>query len=104
MKLIPTLIVSASLCFSGAALAQQHDDDHRGNPHDGQGRQEQPRGNPHKKGERLAKDARGERVPDYRKHGLKAPPKGHEWRKVDDDYVLIAVTTGLISSVIAAGR
>jgi Ni/Co efflux regulator RcnB len=43
-------------------------------------------------------------VPDYRKHGLKAPPKGHEWRKVDNDYVLIAVTTGIISSVIAASR
>lgn len=102
MKLIPTLIVSASLCFSGAALAQQHDDRHD-DGHDAP-RHEQPHGNPHKKGERLAQNSRGDRVPDYRKHGLKAPPKGHEWRKVDNDYVLIAVTTGIISSVIAASR
>jgi Ni/Co efflux regulator RcnB len=104
MKLMSTLIVSASLCLSGAALAQQHDD-HRSDGRDAPGQQhEQPHGNPHRKGERLAQGARGERVPDYRKHGLKAPPKGHEWRKVDNDYVLIAVTTGIISSVIAASR
>lgn len=57
----------------------------------------------HKKGERLASGNRGESV-DYRAHKLKAPPKGHEWRKVGNDYVLIAVATGLITSVIAAGN
>ncbi|WDS35384.1 RcnB family protein [Pseudoxanthomonas sp.] len=102
MKLISALILSASLCFSGAALAQQHDDHHD----DGhkQDQHAQSHGNPHKKGDRLAQGSRGDRVPDYRKHGLKAPPKGHEWRKVDNDYVLIAVTTGIISSVIAASH
>ncbi|WP_093143986.1 RcnB family protein [Pseudoxanthomonas sp. GM95] len=103
MKLLSTLIVSATLCFSGAALAQQHHDDH-GDAHNAPNSHAQPHGNPHKKGDRLASGARGDRVPDYRKHGLKAPPKGHEWRKVDNDYVLIAVTTGIISSVIAASR
>jgi Ni/Co efflux regulator RcnB len=44
------------------------------------------------------------RVPDDRKHGLKAPPKGHAWRKLGNDDVLIAVTTGICSSVIAASR
>jgi len=103
MKLLPALIVSASLCCSGAALAQQHDD-HRGDGRDAPGHHQQPHATAHSKGERLARDARGERVPDYRKHGLKAPPKGHEWRKVDNDYVLIVVATGLISSVVAASR
>lgn len=96
MKLIPALIVSLSLCASGAAFAQQHDDHHDNHP------PAPAHSDPHRKGDRLAAGARGDRVPDYRKHGLKAPPKGHEWRKVDNDYVLIAVATGVISSVIAA--
>ena len=71
-------------------------DDHRDDRHDG------PRH--YKRGERLASDHRGDRVPDYRKRGLKAPPRGHEWRRVDNQYVLIAVATGVISSVIANSR
>ena len=44
---------------------------------------------------------RGERV-DYRQHHLRAPPHGYEWRLVDGNYVLAAVATGVIASVIAA--
>lgn len=103
MKLISTLIVSLGLCVSGAALAQQHDahrDSHDQRPQ----HSEQQHKDPHRKGQRLAKNSRGDRVPDYRAHNLKAPPKGHEWRRVDNDYVLIAVATGVISSVIAASN
>jgi Ni/Co efflux regulator RcnB len=45
---------------------------------------------------------RGERVEDYRTYHLSAPPRGYEWREVDGNYVLAAVTTGIIASVIAA--
>ena len=58
----------------------------------------------HQRGELLALGHRGDRVPDYRKHGLKAPPRGHEWRRVDHQYALIAVATGVISSSIATSR
>jgi Ni/Co efflux regulator RcnB len=44
---------------------------------------------------------RGEQV-DYREHHLRAPPHGYEWRMVDGNYVLAAVATGVISSVIVA--
>lgn len=44
---------------------------------------------------------RGEPV-DYRAHHLKAPPRGHEWRLVDGNYVLAAVATGVIASVATA--
>ena len=44
---------------------------------------------------------RGERV-DYRARHLRAPPHGYEWRQVDGNYVLAAVTTGVIASVVAA--
>lgn len=43
-------------------------------------------------------------VSDWRRHGLRAPPRGYQWRKVDNQYVLAAVATGLIASVIIANR
>jgi Ni/Co efflux regulator RcnB len=36
----------------------------------------------------------------YWRHHLRRPPYGYEWRRYDDRYVLVAVTTGLIASVI----
>lgn len=39
-------------------------------------------------------------VVDYRRHHLRRPPYGYEWRRVDNNYVLAAVATGLIASVI----
>jgi Ni/Co efflux regulator RcnB len=44
---------------------------------------------------------RGERV-DYRQYHLRTPPRGYEWRQVDGNYVLAAVATGVIFSVLAA--
>ncbi len=44
---------------------------------------------------------RGEQV-DYKSHHLRRPPHGYEWRQVDGNYVLAAVATGVIASVIAA--
>ncbi len=38
---------------------------------------------------------------DYRYHrGLYRPPYGYEWRRVDNNYVLVALATGLIASII----
>jgi Ni/Co efflux regulator RcnB len=44
---------------------------------------------------------RGEHV-DYHDHHLRAPPRGYEWRQVDGNYVLAAVATGVIASVVVA--
>jgi Ni/Co efflux regulator RcnB len=44
---------------------------------------------------------RGENV-DYKAHHLRTPPHGYEWREVDGNYVLAAVATGVIASVVAA--
>ena len=46
---------------------------------------------------------RGEHV-DYKQHHLRAPPHGYEWRQVDGNYVLAAVATGVIASVIMASH
>ena len=44
---------------------------------------------------------RGEHV-EYRDAHLRAPPHGYEWRMVDGNYVLAAVATGVIASLVTA--
>ena len=55
-----------------------------------------------RKGAQIQKEdwGRGQAV-DYRAHHLRRPPQGHEWRQVDGNYVMAAVATGVIASVIA---
>lgn len=38
---------------------------------------------------------------DHRRYGLRPPPRGHHWVRVDDDVVLVALATGLVSQVVA---
>jgi Ni/Co efflux regulator RcnB len=40
-------------------------------------------------------------VSDWRARNLRQPPRGYQWRRVNNDYVLAAVATGLIASIIA---
>lgn len=60
---------------------------------------------------RSAEFRRGGRVPmylnnrtyvvsDWRGHRLTAPPRGYHWVQVGPDYVLVAITTGIIASLI----
>ena len=42
---------------------------------------------------------RGHRV-DYRRYHLRQPPYGYEWRETNGNYVLAAVASGLIASII----
>ncbi len=41
---------------------------------------------------------------DYRAHHLRAPPRGYQWVRADNDYALVALTTGLIASIVAANN
>ncbi len=41
-------------------------------------------------------------IRDYRRYRLSAPPRGYKWVKVDNDYLMIGIATGVISSIIAA--
>ncbi len=72
--------------------------------HHGQKDRHDDRRDPPRRGHRLAHDHRGEYVRDYRHHGLHAPARGQEWRKVDGRYVLVAVATGVIADVVLARR
>lgn len=57
-----------------------------------------------RKGERLPSNARPEVVKerDYKRYGLKKPPRGYQWQKVDDRFVMVAISTGIISSILGA--
>lgn len=46
---------------------------------------------------------RGRRI-DYRQHRLQRPPRGYEWRQVDNNFVLAAAATGLIAALIMSGN
>ena len=88
--------VFSTVLSSGALLAQDHRDDHHDN-------QQYVRHDEWKKGYHMKDEDwhRGTPV-DYHDRHLKAPPRGYEWRQVDGNYVLAAVATGVIASVIAA--
>ena len=40
-------------------------------------------------------------APQYKPAPLRKPPAGQQWVKVDNDYVLLGIATGLITSIIA---
>jgi Ni/Co efflux regulator RcnB len=111
-RLVALSTVSAVL-FSGVSFAQDHHDDQQQDHHDQQQQyhQDDQHHDNHqyvqhrewRRGHRMNHDdwARGERVDDWHAHHLRHPPRGYEWREVDGNYVLAAVATGFIASVIA---
>lgn len=101
------LTTVAAMLSGGVAFAQDHHDDHPADHHDDQhgdrGDHHYVRHDDWHKGARMRHEDwdRGQRV-DYRHYHLRRPPSGYEWREVDGNYVLAAVATGVIASVIAA--
>ena len=105
MRLALRILSVAALCATTAmplSFAQDHRDDHPADHHDAPGGG-YVRHDDWKKGHKLppADWARGQRI-DYHAYHLNAPPNGYEWRAVDGNYVLAAVATGLVASVIIA--
>jgi len=92
--------LAAVLLPGGISFAQDHHDDHHDDHRDNHAYVHHEEW---KKGYRMHDEDwnRGERV-DYRQYHLHEPPRGYEWREVDGNYVLAAVATGLIASVIVA--
>jgi Ni/Co efflux regulator RcnB len=74
---------------------QQSDSQHAGWGNDYQGNHQWRRG------QRIGyNDWSGAQPVDYRQHHLRQPPRGYEWRQSNGQYVLAAVATGLIASII----
>jgi Ni/Co efflux regulator RcnB len=57
------------------------------------------------RGGRLPPEYRGRHyvVDDWRGHHLSAPPRGYQWVQTGGDYVLVAIATGLIASILLNG-
>ncbi|WP_159950844.1 RcnB family protein [Rhizobium sp. 18065] len=55
-----------------------------------------------RKGERMNDWQRRAAIRDYKRYGLRQPGRDQRWVKVDNDYVLISVASGLIAGIIAA--
>jgi Ni/Co efflux regulator RcnB len=91
-SIVASLIFAVALAAANTqAVAEEHDNHHYVQ-HD-----------EWKKGAKIQDEdwKRGEHI-DYKEQHLRAPPRGYEWRMVDGNYVLAAVATGVIASVVAA--
>ena len=87
--------------------------DERGGPGgpEGPGGPDRPDG-PHRpvphrdwqRGDRLPQDYRRSQyvVDDWRAHDLQPPPSGYQWVQINGDFVLAAIATGAISSILLA--
>ena len=107
--------VAVALSAGSMAIAQPgdrgghgRDDRGRGDDRGDNGRHAgwgQDRGNGHRwnRGERMGyNDWNGAQRVDYRRYHLNQPPRGYEWRRQNDQFVLGAIATGLISSIVLA--
>ncbi len=111
-RLIAATLSLTLLAATGSAFAAppHHDDRDNHDRHDQRDDRDHgpsrghDRHDPPRRGGHLDKDHRGAYVSDYKRHGLHAPQRGQQWRKVDDRYVLIAVASGLIADVVLNAR
>jgi Ni/Co efflux regulator RcnB len=92
-KFIAIPLLGAALLGSQALLAQ----DHRDNSH-------YVRHDEWRKGYHMpaADWGRGDRISNWNQYRLSRPPRGYEWRRVDGNFVLAAVATGVVASVVVA--
>jgi len=101
MKRLLTAAIALSLLTGTAAMAQpDHRDDHQGD----RGAQQQSHW---AQGQRMPKTYYSDRshYVDYRSNHLNAPRRGYRWVRTDDNnYAMVAITTGLIASIVAANH
>jgi len=114
MKKILLATIALSMLATPAAYAQSyHGDRDAGRDHRGPGGYEQrydkhqakkPQHRRHwSKGQRVPQQYRGDRI-DYKRHNLKAPPRGYHWVENDGQYLMIGIATGVIAAIANAGR
>ncbi|MRG56209.1 transmembrane signal peptide protein [Phyllobacterium sp. SYP-B3895] len=107
MKKIALATLALSLLASPAAFAQQQ--------HSHQGyRYGHPKNevvvkktvtvkrNHWSRGKQLPPSYRRHVVRDYHRYHLRTPPRGYQWVKADNDYVMVSIATGIISALVQA--
>ena len=101
--LIAAIATSALLVSAGFATAESHGYNASNQQHPGWGQDYGSTGSAHhwKRGQRMGyNDWSSASAVDYHQHHLRAPPRGYEWRQSNGNYVLAAVATGVIASII----
>lgn len=117
---LPNLLAIAALTASSLSFAGDHGgrdeewrdqrhshqrDDRRYDQRDGRWNDRRPdynaRGPDFRRGGHISREYRDRAYEvDYREHRLSRPPHGQRWVQVGSDYVLIAIATGVIASII----
>lgn len=116
-SIIASLVCTALAASPIAALAQPHPPGRGGpppsRPGPGPGMHAGNHGPggpiPHRdwrRGQRLPQAYRGHSyvVDNWREHGLRPPPRGYHWVGVNGDYVLVAIASGVISSILMSSH
>jgi len=98
-------LVTAALGTSMAAIAQ----DHRGEgdrEHGDARAMGNTGGHNWHKGDRMPEQYRRNEyvVGDWRSHQLREPPRGYHWVNDNGDFVLVAITSGIIADLVLNGR
>jgi Ni/Co efflux regulator RcnB len=117
MKAATAAVMAISLTFSAFAYAQGHSTDRgrghndrrgdharqydRGDQYRGRGNVEW-RGQAWRRGDRLPPEFRNRQyiVNDWRGHHLRPPPPGYHWVQHGNDYVLVAIASGIIAQLL----
>jgi Ni/Co efflux regulator RcnB len=106
MKMLMAAVSAVALIVGIASSADAQHDNHQGpdrqqqQQHGGWGR-DQGGGHHWNRGERMGQGDWSNATPvDYRQHHLRRPPHGYQWRESNGQYVLAAVATGLIASIV----
>jgi Ni/Co efflux regulator RcnB len=105
MKLFSkTLLAAVALSFAVApmAQAQQYGHDRKPGYSSPWNKHDARKHHNWRKGERYSDWKRRPPVRDYHRYGLRKPARGQHWVKVDNNYLLMSIATGLILGVAAA--
>jgi len=101
-------LFATTFAVTATASAQDHHDDqgheqgeHHDAPAKGEDRGAGPKHDMHKGGH-INPEYNDKKyvVSDWRGHHLSAPPSGYHWVQTGDDYVLVGITTGIITSLL----
>jgi Ni/Co efflux regulator RcnB len=117
MKHLISAAIALTLLGSPTAFAQTDYQNHQGgNPGsrqdngdhgDHQNLYHRNRDFPHwSRGDRLSPEYRGDQyvVSDWRDNHLRQPPRGYHWVRRDNQYILVAITSGLVLDAILNSR
>ena len=105
MKALILALSASALLAGGVGSASAYPDQHNDqSAHAGWG-QDRGAGHQWQRGERMGyNDWSGAQTVDYRSHHLSRPRDGYEWRESNGRYVMAAVATGVIASIVLANQ